>query len=247
MLLKADDDCGGGACHPWASHEFVVPTFISTTEAVTVEMAASLYYLAPPSQPGTLGRAEDLLQLSIRDETGALLGAPVTIANGAHPGRGTFHGFNVDLTYLFNPQRDAGAQMRFRLDAPNPSGQGDSRFYVDQVRFDICTIAQPPPLEPGKVHTLGGRVVVILDGRPTEMAGIDVWAAQLPDGSTPPEELDYQTTQSIQDSRFSFYNLNPGRYRVYAEVWVSGNLYSASTTIDVRAGEVRTDVNLNLL
>ncbi|MBN1812590.1 MAG: hypothetical protein JXA14_12195, partial [Anaerolineae bacterium] len=62
-----------------------------------------------------------------------------------------------------------------------------------------------------------------------------------------PEELDYQATQSIQDSTYRFYNLNPGRYRIYAEVWVSGNLYSASTTVEVNVGDVRTDVNLNLL
>ena len=88
---------------------------------------------------------------------------------------------------------------------------------------------------------------VVLDGRPTQLSGIDVWATQLPDGSTLPGQLDYQTTQSIQDSSYSFYNLNPGRYRIYAEVWVSGNLYSASTTIEVKEGDVRTDVNLNLL
>jgi hypothetical protein len=246
MLFKVDDACGGQACHPQAVHEFIVPEFVSTSEAVEVEMIASLYYLVPRAQQGTVGRAEDVLQLSIRDSTGSSLNAPVTIANGAGPGRGTFRRFEADLAGWFDLQRHAGQQMQFRLAAPNPEDLGDSRFYVDQVRFDICTIVQPPDPEPDKVYTLGGRVLVVLDGKPTEMAGIDVWAVQLPDGSTPPEELDYQTTQSIQDSSYSFYNLNPGRYRVHAEVWVSGNLYSASTTVEVGAGDVRTNVHLYL-
>ena len=246
MLLKADDDCGG-PCHPWAWQEFIVPTFISTTEAVTVEMVASLYYLVPPQRPGTIGRAADQLQLSIRDMSGATLGRPMAVANGAPPGRGTFYRFNWDLAYLIEPQVRAGEHLQFRLEVPNPSDQGDSWFHVDQVRFDVCTTTQPPPSEPGKVREVSGRVLVVLDGRPTPMAGIDVWAAQLPDGVTPPEELDFETTQSIQDSSYRFYNLNPGRYRIYAEVWVSGNLYSASTTVVVEAGDARTDVNLNLL
>jgi hypothetical protein len=246
MLLKADDDCGG-PCHPWASQQFVVPAFVSTTEAVTIEMVASLYYLVPPQRPGTTGRAEDQLQLSIKDMSGATLDTPVAIANGATPGRGTFYPFNSDLAYLFDPQRHAGEHFQFRLEVPNPSGQGDSWFHVDQVRLDVCTTTQPPPPESGKVYQVSGRVLVILDGRPTPMAGIDVWAAQLPDGVTPPQELDFRTTQSIQDSSYRFYNLNPGRYRIYAEVWVSGNLYSASTTVEVKVGDVRTDVNLNLL
>jgi hypothetical protein len=79
------------------------------------------------------------------------------------------------------------------------------------------------------------------------MAGIDVWATQLPDGTTPPEELQVYTTTSLHDSSYNFFNLNPGRYRIYAEVWVSGNLYSAATTITVQVGDVVTNINLNLL
>ena len=97
------------------------------------------------------------------------------------------------------------------------------------------------------VYRLGGRVLVILEGRPTRLPGVDVWAIQLPDGTTPPEELGVWTTYSIHNSTYNLFNLNPGRYRIYAEVWVSGNLYSASTTIRVEAGATILDVNLNLL
>jgi hypothetical protein len=49
------------------------------------------------------------------------------------------------------------------------------------------------------------------------LPGVDVWAIQLPDGTTPPEELGVWTTYSIQDSTYNLFNLNPGRYRIYAE------------------------------
>jgi hypothetical protein len=90
-------------------------------------------------------------------------------------------------------------------------------------------------------------VQVILEGVPVEMEGIEVWAIQLPDGLTPPDQLDFQATYSIQDSTYSFFNLNPGTYRIYAEVWVSGNMYSAATTVSVGAGDVVTNVDLSLL
>ena len=182
-----------------------------------------------------------------QDQAGNNLTTPLVIATGATPQRGTFHAYSRDLSGLLDWQSRVGEQLRFRLEVPNPNGQGNSRFYVDQVRYDICTTVRPPDPEPDKVHRVGGHVQVILEGRPTRMAGIDVWATQLPDGTTPPEELQVYTTRSLHDSSYNFYNLNPGRYRIYAEVWVSGNLYSAATTITVQAGDVVTSVNLNLL
>ena len=79
------------------------------------------------------------------------------------------------------------------------------------------------------------------------MQGIDVWASQLPDENTPLDELDFQYTYSIQDSTYSFYNLNPGTYRIYAEVWVSGNQYSAVQTVTIGAGETNVDVDMTLI
>ncbi len=81
------------------------------------------------------------------------------------------------------------------------------------------------------------------------MQGVDVWAMQLPDGSTAPEDLTYYATYSIHDSTYNFYNLNPGTYRVYAQVWLSGVLYTATETVlidDPWIGQQRTDVDLTL-
>ena len=250
MQFKLDSQCPGGMCHAWAYQEFVVPTFISGTQPVDIEMTTTRYGLVPPAQVGKVGRLEDKLRLVIKDQSGADLTQPVVVIDGAEPIRGVFHGFERDMVPLFDGSSlldHVGETLRFRLYANNTDGQGSSWFHLDQIRCDICTTVQPPEPEPTKVLRLGGRLLVILEGRPTPMSGIDVWAVQLPDGVTPPEELAVYTTYSIQDSTFNFYNLNPGRYRIYAEVWVSGNLYSAVTTIQVNAGDSVADVNLNLL
>jgi hypothetical protein len=246
MLLRADSSCQGGPCHPWARQDFVVPRFISTTQPVDLELGVSLYFLVPPPSASP-GRSEDQLRMVIQDGGGNNVTAPLVIASGANPDRGTFRAYARDMSGLLDWRARVGEQLRFRLEVPNPNGQGNSRFYVDQVRYDFCTIVQPPDPEPDKVERLGGRIQVILEGRPTQMAGIDVWAIQLPDGTTPPDQLEVYTTTSLHDSSYNFYNLNPGRYRIYAEVWVSGNLYSAATTITVQAGDVVTNINLNLL
>ena len=250
MQLSLYDACPGGSCHAWAYQEFVVPSFIASTQPVAVEMVASLYSLIPTDGPGSTGRAEDRLWLVIQDGRTAYLTDPIPITNGGQPERTTFQRFERDLAPLFrstNVSDHVGQTLRFRLFANNADALGSSRFHVDQVRCDVCTTILPPEPEPDLVYRLGGRLLVILEGRPTRMPGVDVWAIQLPDASTPPEELGVWTTYSIHDSTYNLFNLNPGRYRIYAEVWVSGNLYSASTTIQVEAGATILDVNLNLL
>jgi len=250
MQFQLDDTCPGDTCQAWATQEFILPAFISTTQAVQIEMRASLYGLVPPDPQGGVGRIEDKLWLDLADKSDAQLTQRVVVIDGAQPARGTFHAFDRDLLSLLQVPdlRDyAGDTLRFRLYANSTDGQGASRFHVDQIRCDICATVLAPEPEPDKVYRVGGRILVILEGRPTAMPGIEVWAIQLPDGTTPPEGLGTWSTYSIQDSTYNMFNLNPGRYRIYAEVWVSGNLYTAATTIQVEAGATVIDVNLNLL
>ncbi len=104
-----------------------------------------------------------------------------------------------------------------------------------------------PSPEPDQVYMISGQALVILDGTPTAMAGVEVRAVRLSDGSAVREKQEQHLAWSAGDATYRFYNLSPGRYRVYAEMWVSRRLYSASRTIDVKPGEVRTDVDLSLL
>jgi hypothetical protein len=249
MQMQLDLACPGGTCQAWAEQAFILPTFISTTQPVQVEIKASLYSLVPPPVPESTGRDEDELRLIIRNEAGADLIESVVVTNGGQAERSVFHRFEQDLTPLFGSdvQDYVGETLRFRLAADNRDGQGSSRFHLDQIRCDVCTTIQAPEPEPDKVYRVGGQVVVILDGRPTRLSGIEVWAIQLPDGVTPPEELGSWSTYTIQDSTYNLFNLNPGRYRIYAEAWVSGNLYTAATTVRLEAGQTILDVNLILL
>jgi hypothetical protein len=249
MQIQLDDACPGSTCRAWAEQAFLLPTVISSTQPVQIEIKANLYSLVPASVPGSTGRAEDELLLTIQDESGANLTRPIIVTDGGQAERNVFHRFERDLAPLMEPDvlSHFGETLRFRLYADNTDGRGASRFHLDQIRCDVCTTVLAPEPEPDRVYRVGGRLLVVLEGRPTPMPGIDVWAIQLPDGVTPPEELETWSTYSIQDSTYSMFNLNPGRYRIYAEAWVSGNLYSATTTIEVKAGDIRVDVNLNLL
>ncbi len=248
------------AYNPLAYQQFTVPRFISPTEPVLLEMMVSLYYVVPPAYnagqgpyQGTQGRAEDALTVVIQDESGNDLTQAAYVTHGAISTRGTHLSFKVDMEPKFlngsSLRNYIGDNLRLALRAPNTLGNGDSDFYVDQIKCELCTTVLEPPLQPGKVRRLGGNVRVIMEGKAKQMQGIDVWATQLQTGSPPAPpigQLDFQATYTIQDSTYSFYNLTPGRYLIYAEVWASGNMYSASATVDVVDGEDRRDINLTL-
>jgi len=261
MLFRCDRTHGWPyePYHPWAYQDFTVPSFVSAMDQVNLEMNVSLYYVIPPpyrpeqgAYQGTLGREEDELVVVVQDVSGTPLTSEALVAQGAIDDRGRFQALTVDMAPLFESsslQDYVGQRLRLLFKAPNPSPeQGDSEFHIDQVRCEICTTVREPGWVTDKVKRLGGNARVIVAGQAIEMQGIDVWATQLQvNGSPPLDQLDFQATYTIQDSTYSFYNLNPGRYRIYAEVWIGGNLYAASTTVDVVAGETNTDVNLTLI
>ena len=255
--------------HPWMYQDITIPSFISTTAPVTVEMSLSLFWGVPrldtpPGVPNpyqdTYGRVQDKLLASVTDQSNTpVTTSPAEIGNGGIPSNlwDTFLPWADNLAPLF-PAGDpltnyAGQPLRLRIDAPNVdtdgdgNEDGDSIFFVDQIRCEVCTTVKPPAYQPGQVRRLGGYLQVLVFGIPTPMQGIDVWAIQLPDGSpTPPSGWALYTTYSIHDSTYNFFNLNPGTYRIYAEVWVSGALYSASTTVIVGVGDVNTTVDMTL-
>jgi len=249
LLFRCDrlHGYGGYPFQPWAYQDFTVPAFVSTTQDVRTEMNVSLYYVVPPATALVAGRPEDRLRVMLQDTGGNTVVSPVEITNGAISERGEFHAFSVDLSSQFSVADYANQDLRLFFDAPNVNDEGDSEFLIDQVRCQVCTTVEEPAPVPGLAYRLGGSALVVLAGHPTEMQGIDVWAMQLPDGVTPPENLDFQYTYTIQDSTYSFYNIQPGTYRIYAEVWVSGNLYSATQTVTIGAGETNTQVNLTLI
>ena len=109
---------------------------------------------------------------------------------------------------------------------------------VDDVRFDICT-TQPIPAEIPGTASFGGLVEVLLSGLPTKMGdGIQIFAYAR--GGA------LYVTQTIHDSTYHFYNIPPGTYTVYAEVWFENLLYTATVEVTVVADERNHNVDLIL-
>jgi hypothetical protein len=133
-------------------------------------------------------------------------------------------------------------------DAPQDGEAGEvAEPRTDERGFIVWQAEEPPAPDPAKAYEVTGRALVVLDGVAAPIGGVDVRAVRLSEGSAATKEPERHWTLSASDATYHLYNLSPGQYRVYAEVWVSGRLYSASTTIDVKPGEVWTDVDLYLL
>jgi hypothetical protein len=255
MLLRCDRMQTGmyAPFHPWAYQEFTVPTFVTSTQPLSVEVAASLYYLEPleitafnpisglETYQGTYGSAADELRLRVTDAMSTTELASQVVAHGGsdQAAREHWHGKQIDLGQSFTIADYAGQDLRLWIDAPNRDHDGDGEedgdtlFYVDQVRLDICTEAQPPPVPTVYTDTtrkLGGYVRVFLDGYYRPMTGVDVWAIELPPDTGEDGILGYYSTYSVHDPAtgdtvYSFYDLSPGTYQVYAQVWIGGRLY----------------------
>lgn len=255
------------ALNPWAYQEFVVPSFVTSTDNVEVSMNVSLYYVVQAPYGTTLpfgsggrtdGRPQDMVEALVTTLDGTVLSDRAMLAQGNETPRNVFKAARVDVApYFFDGGMEAfknyaGQRLRLRIEANNEDEQGDSRFYLDQIRCEICYKVKEPDPEPGKVRKVGGLAEVLLpSGVKARFQGIDVWAMQMQTGDPPApamHELDFQSTYTIQDSTYGFYNLQPGKYRIYAEFWYGGNLYSASVIVEnLTAGEDRVLPDLLLV
>ncbi len=260
LLLRCDRDDGWPypAYHPWSFQLFSVPAFVSTTEDVALEMTVSLYYMIPKERPpagigGSVGRTQDKLRVAVKDPAkGVTLAPPVVVSqDSAFDRRGSFHAFSANMADHFALEDYAGKQLQVYFDAPNPNDDGDTEFYIDQVKCDVCATVNEPPPEGDKAYRVGGSLRVLdSTGRLVGMAGVDVWAIRLqePDDSVPADELISVSTYSIQDSTYTFYNLTPGTYQIYAEIWIDGRLRWASIPqVTIEAGPGNTELDMTLM
>jgi hypothetical protein len=106
------------------------------------------------------------------------------------------------------------------------------------VRFDLCTI-EPIPDDVAGTASFGGLIEVLLAGVPTKMPGVQVTASRV--GG------EMYRTQTIHDSTYHFYNVPPGRYIVYAEVWVGGYLYTPGGAIEIEVVADQRNYGVNML
>jgi hypothetical protein len=182
---------------------------------------------------------DDHFFLAIRNSAGVTITSGIPLASG-DTGIPQFVPSAVDVeTYLPGDRfaEFAGQDVQLKFYGVHDDDTSGTSFYIDDVRFDICTVQPVPPDVPGTA-SIGGLVEVLLGTTPTQMPGVPVWAFA-PGGAL-------YRTQTIHDSTYHFYNVPPGTYAIYAEVWVDGILYNAVIDVRVVADERNYGVNLLL-
>ena len=220
---------------PWAYQVAGVPdgAIPETTGTLTYWQ----YVLPDPSD--AVPDPDDHFFLAVRDSAGVTVTSGIPLANG-DTSTPVFQQQVISVeTYMpGNRFADfAGQDVQVKFYGTHDGDAVGTSFYIDDVRFDICTVVPIPPEVPGTA-SIGGLIEVLLDAVPTKMSGIPVWAFA-------PGGVMYRT-QTIHDSTFHFYNIPPGTYAVYAEVWTGGILYSGSVEVDVVADERNYAVDMLL-
>jgi regulation of enolase protein 1 (concanavalin A-like superfamily) len=220
---------------PWAYQSVSVPGDVMDTTIGTL----SYWQFVVPDPEGETPDPNDHFYLAIRDSSGVTQTADIPLAPGATDtpifqqnvisveNHLTGNGF-VDF---------AGQDVQLKFYGVHNGVAPGTSFYIDDVRFDICTIQPIPAPVPGTA-SVGGLIEVLLNARPTKMSGIQVWAF------APGGEL--YTTQTIHDSTYHFFNIPPGRYTIYAEVWMENILYTGTIEVEVVADERNYGVDLLL-
>jgi len=225
------------ALSPWLYQTVQIPDEVYTMTTMVVQgqrlVAGSL---APCSYPDT-PEATDVLYLQMQTGGGSDLGSRIEIVNGG-AGLETWESFEMDVTDEVDLVNRAGQQVRVRFEAEHDANYYDTWFYLDAIKCDVCT-EWPIPDDESGTASIGGEVRVLVGGIPQTLQGVDVWAYS-PGGEV------YHTV-TIQDGSYHFYNITPGTYTIYSEIWIGGGLRSVATTVTVASDERNYSVNLFLL
>jgi hypothetical protein len=228
-----------GARHPWAYQQVTLPSDV----VADTELALTLYYYVEPQRLGS-PREEDVLYVKLRDGGETDIASDTAIATGASPASTwTQHSGNLadgiaDLTPY------AGQDVQLYFHVPNSDDQGDTAFYIDSVRFDVCNTQPIPEPDPTKA-TVGGNLRVWQEGMLSPQVGVPVWAYRTDGGDCRPGEP-LCVTSSIHNSTYHFYNIEPGQYVIYSEAIVGTQLRFDMEVVTVGAGDVEMGVNLAL-
>ncbi len=259
--------CPGGVplerpLHPWLGQSISIPGEAgdmvempdSSTQPMIVSIDTRFYYQVHPRVPSD--PRPDPFLLTVRDISGA---SPITLTNSgtySNPNDilialGTdYHtewesAVSYDLvTYMTDDVRNyAGQDLQLYWYAPNEYDPCDLNspnspltwFYLDDVSVELCTTVPTPTVDP-TLSTVGGRLMSdVLDE--SMLRGAQVWAYG--DGG------ELYTAFSIHDGTYHFYNIPPGRYMIYSEIWTGGLLFWAESTITLPQGETTQDLVFN--
>jgi len=259
--------CPGGVSlerplHAWLAQSISIPDEAgdmvempdSSTRPMIVFLETSFFYEV---EPRATPRPDPFL-LTARDVSGA---SPITLTNTgtfSNPGsiliaRGdedpedhvAWPKASYDLvTHMITDVTSyAGQDLQLYWYSPNEydpcdSGSPDSPltwFYVDDVSVELCTIVPTPDIDP-VLATLSGKLTSqVLEE--DLLRGAPIWAYG--DGG------ELYATYSIHDATYHFYDIPPGPYIIYSEVWSGGLLYWAESSITLPQGETERDLVFN--
>jgi len=225
------------AYRPYLWQAMTVPTDVYSITTMIVQGQRLVAGSQAPCSTANSPEADDRLYVQMQDSGGTPLGERREIANGGVV-TGTWAPFVVDVTGAVDLASRTGQVVRVYFSAEHDADTRDTWFYLDALECDVCTGWPVPPPIAGTASITGG-VRVLVGGVPRTLQGVDVWAYS-PGGET------YHTV-TIQNGTYGFYNVPPGTYTIYSEVWVGGEPRFATATVIVGADERRTGVNLFLL
>jgi hypothetical protein len=225
------------AYRPYLWQAMTVPTDVYSITTMVVQGQRLVTGSQAPCSTANSPEADDKLYVQMQDSGGTPLGERREIANGGVV-TGTWAPFVVDVTDAVDLASRQGQNVRVHFTAERDEDSRDTWFYLDALECKVCTGWPVPPPIAGTA-SITGEVRVLVGGIPQRLQGVDVWAYS-PGGET------YHTV-TIQNGAYGFYNVPPGTYTIYSEIWMGNGLRFATTTVAVGADERRYGINLFLL
>ncbi|RMF04316.1 MAG: hypothetical protein D6768_03565, partial [Chloroflexi bacterium] len=262
---------------PELKQTFNMPDWINATTKMLVSLKVAVLKTPNPDDPAgiALNSPNDLLYLDILDQSDNPLTNNVPVADGddnppdgstniAPPGLPDEDFNSIDNKDIFPDflgtladKKDLGGQpVTAHFFAPNPAqltpGLPDNDpsrystvFWMDDLSLEVCTSQEVPAQDPSK-GTIKGDLVVVIGSTQVRVEGVTVWAYAIdPPG---PIQTTYSVNTPLGKDNYSFYNLDPGTYTLYAEfVDNEGTAYGVQRTVTVQAGGIsNTDLLLRV-
>ena len=228
------------AYRPYLWQTVRIPEVMTNAVTMTTMVVRGYRLVAGSGAPCSIANspeADDRLYVQMQDSSGNDLGAGTEIVNGSAPTR-KWVPFQVDVTGAVDLDSRRGQEVRVRFFAEHDADYRDTWFYLDALECEVCTGWPIPDPESGTA-SIGGKVRVLVNGIPQTLQGVDVWAYS-PGGQV-------LHTITIQDGTYHFYNILPGTYTIYSEIWIGGGLLFTTKTLTVGADERSYGMDLFLL
>ncbi|MEA3309978.1 MAG: TadE/TadG family type IV pilus assembly protein [Chloroflexota bacterium] len=228
--------CSQNSYYPYLYQEITVPSEVYTITTLTVQ---GHYYIAKSELPCSIGGPDpdDVLNLGLQETNGTPIGNSQVITTGAGI-TGTWHNLTTELSNQINLPDYADQTIRIYWDASQDGDANGTYFFLDEVSAQICT-EWPIPEPITGTASIGGLISTLNEYHvavPTSNASVQAYQQG---GAV-------HRTSTIQDGTYHFYNVAPGTYLIYAEIWQDGILHTSTTNVTVANNERNYSINMLL-